>query len=399
MLMYCVGLRVQEREIVDVSEESEPEPAKKRTANVALELGKSMSITEAEEEEATRQIHATHARIVTESVPKATKKKTGSKSTRSVVIQDTPSDPKSKLAASKLKLKGIPSLTPEEQLAADTMQVLKESKKPNIRQPGTGDLSEGTSIIPGVIHLGLYVMGYKHTLKVVPYPDTTQTGSYQLVLSLRVELKTSRLPNGCSKLALQRLLFRSNPKTLDEAFSSALAAEARFTDLQLLEFLSSYHLTLGEAFFRARITEARFEDENNQAVDANVDEEVKNVEDQQLPEADDDTNINDFGCLLPHHKGADLTVEEVVLENIKSDLEEDEDEQGYCSSLSTIHQHCSSRIFSPFELLFMASGGSDQNAEYALSKLLKIALTSIRAAVTPNSIKKTFDPNNLLSIP
>ncbi|GJQ99357.1 hypothetical protein Tco_0522342 [Tanacetum coccineum] len=95
-----------------------------------------------------------------------------------------------------------------------------------------------------------------------------------------------------------------------------------------LEFLSSYPLTLGEAFFRARITKARFEDENNQAVDANVDEEGKNVEDQQVCEADDDTNIDDFGCLLPHHKGADLTVEEVVLKNLKSDLEEDEDEQG-----------------------------------------------------------------------
>ncbi|GJZ62304.1 hypothetical protein Tco_0618441 [Tanacetum coccineum] len=75
------------QETVDVSEESEPEPPKKRTASrrvvkkkviisaddnfipdpdVALELGKSMSITEAEEEEATRQVHATHARIVTE---------------------------------------------------------------------------------------------------------------------------------------------------------------------------------------------------------------------------------------------------------------------------------------------------------------------------------------------
>ncbi|GJR59508.1 hypothetical protein Tco_1501670 [Tanacetum coccineum] len=208
--------------------------------DVALELGKSISITEAKEEEAARQVHATHARILTESVPKPAKKKTGSRSTISIVIQDTPSPPK------------------------------------------------------------------------------------------------------------------SNPKTLDEAFSSALAAEARFTDLQLLEFLSSYPLTLGEAFFGARIIEAHFEDENNQAVDANVgnqeepkvkdkqevkkaddqeieniqDEEGKNVEDQQVSEADDDTNIDDFGCLLPHHKGADLIVEEVVLENIKSDLKEDEDEQG-----------------------------------------------------------------------
>ncbi|GJT49873.1 putative reverse transcriptase domain-containing protein [Tanacetum coccineum] len=86
----------------------------------------------------------------------------------------------------------------------------------------------------------------------------------------------------------------------------------------------------------ARITEARFEDENNQAVDTNVgeqedpdvkdkqevkkaddqeskniqDEEGKNVEDQQVSKADDDTNIDDFGCSLPHHKRADLIVEE-----------------------------------------------------------------------------------------
>ncbi|GKB25451.1 ulp1 protease family, C-terminal catalytic domain-containing protein [Tanacetum coccineum] len=62
----------------------------------------------------------------------------------------------------------------------------------------------------------------------------------------------------------------SNPKTLEEAFSVALVAEARFTNQQLWELLRSYPLTSGEAFFRARITEARFEDENNQAVDTNV---------------------------------------------------------------------------------------------------------------------------------
>ncbi|GJW82413.1 hypothetical protein Tco_0146388 [Tanacetum coccineum] len=92
------------------------------------------------------------------------------------------------------------------------------------------------------------------------------------------------------KLDLQRLLFRSNPKTLDDAFSLALAVEARFTDQQLLEFLRSYPSNLGEAFFRARITEARFEDENNQAVDTNVgdqeDPDMKNKQENQ-----DDPNI------------------------------------------------------------------------------------------------------------
>nr|GEX54156.1 hypothetical protein [Tanacetum cinerariifolium] len=133
------------------------------------------------------------------------------------------------------------------------------------------------------------------------------------------------------KPALQCILLRSNVTTLDEDFSLARAAESRFTNQQLWELLRSYPLTLGEAFFRARITEARFEDGNNQAVDTNIgdtdvkdkqevkkaddqeienikDEEGKIVEDQQVSEADDDTNNDDFGCLLPPHKGVDLTI-------------------------------------------------------------------------------------------
>ncbi|GJT76468.1 hypothetical protein Tco_1043193 [Tanacetum coccineum] len=118
--------------------------------DVALELGKSISVTEAEEEEAARQVHATHARIVTESKPEPTKKKTGSKSTRSVVIQDTPNAPKPKPVALKPNLKGVQSLTPEEQEVVDTMQALKESKKTSRRQLCTGCSSEGTSRIPRV---------------------------------------------------------------------------------------------------------------------------------------------------------------------------------------------------------------------------------------------------------
>ncbi|GJW86778.1 hypothetical protein Tco_0162118 [Tanacetum coccineum] len=65
------------------------------------------------------------------------------------------------------------------------------------------------------------------------------------------------------KPALQCALLRSNPKTLDEAFSLARATEARFTDLQLWEFFRSNPSTLGEAFFKARITETRFNDERS----------------------------------------------------------------------------------------------------------------------------------------
>ncbi|GJY28854.1 hypothetical protein Tco_0404621 [Tanacetum coccineum] len=77
-------------EEVEVSEESEPEPVNKKTSSnkrvkktvtifakdnikpdpdIALELGKSIRLTEAEEVEAARKVHATHARIVTKFVP------------------------------------------------------------------------------------------------------------------------------------------------------------------------------------------------------------------------------------------------------------------------------------------------------------------------------------------
>ncbi|GJT65779.1 hypothetical protein Tco_1017259 [Tanacetum coccineum] len=99
------------------------------------------------------------------------------------------------------------------------------------------------------------------------------------------------------KPALQYLLSRSNPTTLGEAFSLARAAEARFTNLQLLKLLRSNPTTLGEAFFRALIIDARFENKNNQAVDNNVDEEGKNVKDQQVSEGDDGTNNDDISYM------------------------------------------------------------------------------------------------------
>ncbi|GJX98982.1 hypothetical protein Tco_0356001 [Tanacetum coccineum] len=102
--------------------------------DIALELGKSISNTEAEEVEAAKQVHATHARIMTEFVPKPTRRRKSSK-----VTSDPPK-----------KLKGVPSLTLEEQEAANTMHALKESRNTSRRQPGTGGSSEGTSTIPGV---------------------------------------------------------------------------------------------------------------------------------------------------------------------------------------------------------------------------------------------------------
>ncbi|GJZ16193.1 hypothetical protein Tco_0551870 [Tanacetum coccineum] len=114
------------QETIDVSKESKPElePVKRKTSckrrvkkkvtlsandniisddpDTALKLGKSISQIEAEEAEAARQ------------------------------------------------LKDVPSLTPEEQEAADIMPALKESKKTSKRQPGTKGSSEGTGTKPGV---------------------------------------------------------------------------------------------------------------------------------------------------------------------------------------------------------------------------------------------------------
>nr|GEY68498.1 hypothetical protein [Tanacetum cinerariifolium] len=57
---------------------------------------------------------------------------------------------KAKTSHFKTKLKGVQSLTLEEQEAIDTMQALKESKKTSRRQPGTRGSSEGTCRISGV---------------------------------------------------------------------------------------------------------------------------------------------------------------------------------------------------------------------------------------------------------
>ncbi|GKE88070.1 hypothetical protein Tco_1565545, partial [Tanacetum coccineum] len=163
------------QETVDIFEESEPkpepEPTKEKTASrsvkkkvtlsaddniisndpdATLELAKSISQIEAKEVEVARKVYATHARIVTESVPESAKKKSSGRSSKSVVIQDTPTAPKSKPANSKTKLKGAPSLTHAEQEAANIMQDLKESKKSSRRQPGTKGSNEGTGSKPGV---------------------------------------------------------------------------------------------------------------------------------------------------------------------------------------------------------------------------------------------------------
>ncbi|GKC28104.1 hypothetical protein Tco_1035398 [Tanacetum coccineum] len=136
------------QETVDVSEESEPElePVKKKTASTRV-VKKKVTISADDNIISDPDVSL---EIVTEYVPESAMKKTGSRSSRSVVIQDTPSAPKPKPATSKPKLKGVQSLTPAEKEVADIMQALKETKKTSKRQPGTGGSSEGTGTISGV---------------------------------------------------------------------------------------------------------------------------------------------------------------------------------------------------------------------------------------------------------
>nr|GEY99395.1 hypothetical protein [Tanacetum cinerariifolium] len=92
-----------------------PEP------DVSLELGKSISLTKAAEEEATRQVHATHERIVTESNPKPTRRRP-----LGIAFKDTSGVSKKMSPDLLQKLKGVKTLTPEEQLV-DTIEALKSS--------------------------------------------------------------------------------------------------------------------------------------------------------------------------------------------------------------------------------------------------------------------------------
>ncbi|GJX35207.1 retrovirus-related pol polyprotein from transposon TNT 1-94 [Tanacetum coccineum] len=133
-------------ETVDVSEESEPEPVKKKT--VSRRVVKKIVTLSADDNIIPDDPDV--ALILTESVPESAKKKSGGRSSRGVAIKDTPSSLKLKPATSKPKLKGAQSLTPAEKEDADIMQDLKESKKTSKKQPGTGGSSEGTDTIPGV---------------------------------------------------------------------------------------------------------------------------------------------------------------------------------------------------------------------------------------------------------
>nr|GEV59482.1 hypothetical protein [Tanacetum cinerariifolium] len=155
-----------------------------------------------------------------------------------------------------------------------------------------------------------------------------------------------------ARYALSKLLQRGTVAEYENEFLMLIKRVTGISESLLKSFyISGLKPALQCILLRARIIEARFEDENNQAVDTNIgdtdvndkqkvkkaddqdienikDEECKIFEDQQVSETDDDTNNDDFGCSLPPHKGVDLTVEELVFENVKSDLKKNEDELG-----------------------------------------------------------------------
>nr|GEW27720.1 hypothetical protein [Tanacetum cinerariifolium] len=95
--------------------------------DIALELGKSISLAKAKEEEAAKQVHVTHDRIMTESIPKSANKKTYRRSSRSVVIQDTP------------------------MLQSQNQLLQSLSLKTSETQLGTEGSIKGTGTIPGVL--------------------------------------------------------------------------------------------------------------------------------------------------------------------------------------------------------------------------------------------------------
>ncbi|GKF74020.1 hypothetical protein Tco_0220352, partial [Tanacetum coccineum] len=102
---------------ISVDDNIIPEP------DVALELGKSMSLTEAEEEEAARRVHATHECLVTES--------------------DEPSDEPTNRPTGRRR----PSvMSAEEQLAADMKKAIK-AKVPDELTGKFTTSSEGAGIV------------------------------------------------------------------------------------------------------------------------------------------------------------------------------------------------------------------------------------------------------------
>ncbi|GJV40772.1 hypothetical protein Tco_1419212 [Tanacetum coccineum] len=96
---------------------------------VALELGKSISKSDADEQEEARRVQ-THEHLVT-----------------GVIIRDTPYISKKQNPELSMKLKGIEFLSDATQLVTDTQKAVKASIRESRKQFQPGDSSEGASII------------------------------------------------------------------------------------------------------------------------------------------------------------------------------------------------------------------------------------------------------------
>ncbi|GJU18183.1 hypothetical protein Tco_1146149 [Tanacetum coccineum] len=125
----------------------------------AFKLGKSISITEAEEREEARRVHETHERLVTEKPTsdegsdESDDEQEGRLTRRrpsGVVIRDTPKVSMKKTSDQSQKLKGIEMLSDVAQLAVDTHKAIKASRRAYRIQQQTRGSSEGAGITPKV---------------------------------------------------------------------------------------------------------------------------------------------------------------------------------------------------------------------------------------------------------
>nr|GEV62486.1 hypothetical protein [Tanacetum cinerariifolium] len=116
--------------------------------------GKSVSLTEAEEEEeAARHVHANHECLVKESnylSSEPSNRTTCRRRTSGTSFRDTSNVSSKKSLDQSQKLKGINTLTAKEQLATNTMQALKASRKISRSQSHTKGSSKGAGVTPEV---------------------------------------------------------------------------------------------------------------------------------------------------------------------------------------------------------------------------------------------------------
>ncbi|GJZ71303.1 hypothetical protein Tco_0635154 [Tanacetum coccineum] len=128
--------------------------------DVALELGKSISKTEAKEHEEARKVHETHERLITaktisdeesnESDAEPARRPTGRRRQTGVVFRDTYNVSKKKTPAQSQKLKSMEMLPDATLLEAKTRKAIKASRRDYRFQQETDGLSEGAGNTPEV---------------------------------------------------------------------------------------------------------------------------------------------------------------------------------------------------------------------------------------------------------